>query len=450
MDHPASLAGARALVVGLGRHGGGVVAARWLADQGARVTITDRAAAEALSDSIAALADCSIERWRLGGHDEADVQSADLLVVNPAVRPDHPLVVAARRRGVRIASELELFLERCPARVSAVTGSNGKSTTSALLASALAADGRAVWLGGNIGRSLLPELARMSRGDEVVLEVSSFQLHWLPDNFPAPAVAAITNLTPNHLDWHGAMAKYAQAKRRLVAGQDRNDVAVFAADPPLDGWLPDLRGRHARPWPLGDVPELRLLGVHNRQNAALAAAAAESAGAQRSRIVRALSEFDGLPHRLKLVRTIDGRRFYNDSMATSPESVIAALETLTGRVWLLAGGYDKGCDYTALGRVISRHARGAAFFGRARRVLDAAVDRCAAPPPTTSVETLDEALVWCWRRSSPGDAIALSPACASYDQFRDYRDRAARFIALVDDLLRARGCARSNTAPTLA
>ena len=171
--------GRRVTVMGLGRHGGGVAVVRWLAEQGAIVTVTDTATPETLADSLHALADVRIAAWHLAGHREADFDEADLIVVNPAVRPGHPLIDRAHLRGVPITSELELFLERCPGPMIGVTGSNGKSTTAAMIAAILGADGRQVFLGGNIGRSLLADLPRMTRESWTVLEISSFQLAWL-------------------------------------------------------------------------------------------------------------------------------------------------------------------------------------------------------------------------------------------------------------------------------
>ena len=192
--------GRRATVMGLGRHGGGVEAARWLARQGAIVTITDRADAATLAESIAALASEEIVDWHLGGHRERDFAEADLVVVNPAVRPDDALVARAAARGAQITSELELFLERCPGRVIGVTGSNGKSTTAALIAEVLRADGRKTYLGGNIGRSLLADLPNMTSDCWAVAEISSFQLAWLSADCRLPTIAVVTSFAPNHLD----------------------------------------------------------------------------------------------------------------------------------------------------------------------------------------------------------------------------------------------------------
>lgn len=431
------LCGLRVTVMGLGRHGGGVSAARWLAEQGAIVTVTDTATAETLADSLALLADVPIARWNLGAHCDEDFDNAQLLVVNPAVRPGHPLVERARRRGDTITSELELFLSRCPGRMIGVTGSNGKSTTAAMIAAILKRDGRRVFLGGNIGHSLLGDLNAMTAESWSVVEISSFQLAWLSEDCPLPEIAVLTNFTPNHLDWHGTVAEYAAAKRRLFCGSHAARVAILGSPrADFDNGRPEmLRGRFVEPLADREIPPLRVLGEHNRANAACAAAAARAAGCSATAIDAALREFAGLEHRLELVGSVAGRDFYNDSMATTPESTAAALATFSGRGWLLAGGYDKGVAMDALTKAACEYARGVAFYGAIGPRLHA---ETAAQMPTQPIalrETLDAAFAWCFRQSRAGDCILLSPGCASYDQFADYRARGARFRDLVSALV---------------
>jgi UDP-N-acetylmuramoylalanine--D-glutamate ligase len=273
------LRGRRVTVMGLGRHGGGVSAARWLAEQGAIVTVTDTATADALADSLALLADVRIARWNLGAHREEDFDTAEMLVVNPAVRPGHAFVQRARQRGATITSELELFLRRCPGRTIGVTGSNGKSTTAAMIAAILGRDGRQVFLGGNIGRSLLGDLGVMNQESWSVLEISSFQLAWLSEVCPLPEIGVLTNFTPNHLDWHGTLDEYAAAKRRLFCGSQAARVAILGS--PREDFEIDeakqLHGRLVEPLAEREIPPLRVLGAHNRANAACAAAAARAA-----------------------------------------------------------------------------------------------------------------------------------------------------------------------------
>jgi UDP-N-acetylmuramoylalanine--D-glutamate ligase len=427
------ITGRRVTVMGLGRHGGGVAAARWLAEQGALVTVTDNADEPALADSLAALQGVPITRYQLGGHREDDFTATERIVVNPAVRPDSPFIAAARAAGVPLTSEVEIFLDRCPGHVVAVTGTNGKSTTTAMIAAILTADGRRTWLGGNIGRSLLPELDQMTADDWIVLELSSFQLWWLKDTARWPELAVVTNCTPNHLDWHGTFDAYQEAKRRLLVRQPADGTTVLnGADPIVSRWRGFARGRVSVVQSDQRVPALRVPGEHNRLNAACAAAAAEAAGCPTVAIRRGLEEFSGLPHRLQFVAENTGRSFYNDSMATTPESVMAAVDTFPLGAWFLVGGYDKGFDFGPMTAKLARSARGVACFGAARQTIAAQIEgqptpRCAC----AAFVTMKEALAWCWSHSRVGDAIVLSPACASYDQFRDYRHRGEAFAALV-------------------
>ncbi|MBL9124230.1 MAG: UDP-N-acetylmuramoyl-L-alanine--D-glutamate ligase [Planctomycetaceae bacterium] len=422
------LAGRRVTVMGLGRHGGGVGAVRFLAAQGARVTVTDRLSADLLSESLSELDDCPGITWHLGGHAERAFRDAELIVVNPAVRPDDPWLVAAAAAGSELTTEIELFLARAPARVAAVTGSNGKSSTAAMLASILEAAGRRVWLGGNIGRSLLGALDRMRPDDAVVLELSSFQLQRLRPTGRGIDLAVITNCVPNHLDWHGTFAAYCAAKQQLLRLQPADSFAVLnVADPVVATWRHEVRGQLQPACPATKIPSLAIAGQHQRENASLAAAAAEAWGADGAAIETGLQRFAGLPHRLERIGEIGGREFYNDSLATTPESTRAALQAFDRPIWLLAGGYDKGADFDELVRAIAARASGVAFYGAVGDRLQAALERLPTPCGSTRVPTLREALGWCWSQSRPGDVILLSPACASYDQFRDYADRAEQF-----------------------
>ena len=461
--------------MGLGHFGGGQSAARWLAGQGARVTVTDLADEEALAPALTALADVPLAGVHLGGHREDDFRHVDLVVVNPAVRPGNPLVAIARDAGARLSTEIELFLRACPAPVIGVTGSNGKSTTAAMTAAILRAEGRTTWLGGNIGGSLLDRLDQIEPVHAVVLELSSFQLWYLggasegtqrvpgpifadharrmvpgksgQSPAPMPHVAVVTGFSPNHLDWHPSLSHYAAAKQRILTGQNADDLAVLNTfDPEVASWHRFVRGRQI---PLEEVgtgsccsgsedgslsPPLTIPGRHNRINAACAAAAARAAGCHEQAIREGLASFPGLPQRLERFAVIQGRRFYNDSAATTPESTVAALESLDEPIWLLAGGRDKGFDFTGLAAAIAERARGAAFFGSVAATLQSRVAALDARLPSAAAETLEQSLRWCWDRSRPGDAIVLSPACSSHDQFCNFRQRGERFVALVAEL----------------
>ena len=217
----------RVTILGLGRHGGGVAAARYLRWAGAEVTVTDLADEQALGESVAQLGDVAIEKFSLGRHHEEDFRSAEMVVVNPAVKPGNRFVQMARQAGAKITSETELFLDACRGKVIGVTGTVGKSTTAAMTAALLQAGGRRTWLGGNIGHSLLADLPQIREDHFVVLELSSFQLHWLGDEARWPSMAVVTNCLPNHLDWHDTWEHYVEAKQRLIRRMPAHGVAVL-------------------------------------------------------------------------------------------------------------------------------------------------------------------------------------------------------------------------------
>jgi UDP-N-acetylmuramoylalanine--D-glutamate ligase len=425
--------GQRVTIMGLGRHGGGVEAARFLATRGAHVTVTDLADETALADSIAALSGVPIAAWRLGGHDEGDFHQADWVVVNPAVKPNHRLAELARQSGAKITSETEIFLTLCPSTVIGVTGSNGKSSTCGMIAGILERDGRRTWLGGNIGRSLLPALDQMTPDDFVVLELSSFQLWWLSDNTPMPRIAVITNCTANHLDWHRSVDHYRHSKQKLLIGQSLRDSAAVlnTRDPVVADWKRLVRGELFPVATDAEIPQLRVVGQHQRANAACAAAVACAVGCSPDAVAAGLANFRGLPHRIEFVGEVAGRQFFNDSKSTTPESTIAALGSFDCPVWLLAGGYDKGVDFLALVKSVVQRARGAAFYGVVGNKLRDLAQSYDPGFESIMIESLEAAFAWCWSRSQSGDTILLSPACASFDQFRDYEHRGETYVRLI-------------------
>lgn len=439
--------------MGLGHFGGGVAVARWLAQQGALVTVTDSTDEAALADSLPLLADINLAALHLGGHCEEDFRDADLIVVNPAVRPDSPWLRFARQTGALLRTELELFMEHCPARIVGITGSNGKSTTAAMIASILKYASHRTFLGGNIGGSLLNELPQIGHDDWVVLEISSFQLWHFTPTARMPHVAVVTGCSPNHLDWHGTFFEYAAAKQRILTSQMPADFAVLNTfDAEVSTWSRLLVGRQivlsgagipacqvadknvCPTVSLDTLPPLPVPGRHNQINAACAAAACVAAGCEKEDIRQGLEQFHALPQRLEWFATVDGRRFYNDSTATTPESTIAALQSLDMPIWLLAGGKSKGFDFGPLAAEIAHRAQGVAFFGAARDELHLRITTKRPDFPCAAFETMEEALQWCWTRSRPGDAIVLSPACASTDQFRNFRQRGERFVGLIERL----------------
>lgn len=425
----------RVTIMGLGHFGGGVSVTRWLVRHGAAVTITDLAGHHRLAEAMAALTDTPMEAVHLGGHREKDFLDADLVVVNPAVRPGNHFLRVAQSAGVPLTTEIELFLENCPATVIGVTGANGKSTTAAMIAAILEADGRRVWLGGNLGGSLLDELEHMGVADWVIVELSSFQLDRLAAQTPRPHVAVVTNCTPNHLDWHGDLGRYVAAKQQLLVGQTADDVVVLGESLAEDlSWQQAVRGQRAMLIAEGEIPPLAVPGKHNRRNAVYAATAARAVGCDAMAICSGLSSFTGLPGRLQTMATIADRTFLNDTTATTPESTMAALESLDRPMWLLAGGSDKGIDLAPLVSVAITRAQGAAFFGATASTLNRLAKGMAPEFPCVETSTMSYALDWCWSRSRSGDCIVLSPGCASHDQYQNFQQRGAQFCELVERL----------------
>lgn len=420
-----------------------------------------------LGDALQELIEFPSLQFRLGGHDPCDFQQADLIVVNPAVRRDNPFLNIARTAGVPLTSEMNLFWQWNPAPVVAVTGSNGKSTTTALIHSILQNSGRTAWLGGNIGISLLPVVDKIHPSDIVVLELSSFQLTDLDRLRVSPAISVITNFAANHLDWHDSLDHYRWAKQTMLRWQTACDASVINRDDTeVCGWstqarrlfygvedcseLTDkyglfaasdrvVRGRFEdREFQVPLQQWLRLPGRHNLSNALAATCAALQAGASLQAVQAGISGYQPLPHRLEWVADVDGRSFYNDSLATTPESAIVGLQAFDRPVILLAGGYDKQVDLTEMALVIARRAKGVALMGQTAGALRQSISAgnggsCQIAPVVTSFR---EAFDWAVAKSSPGDIILLSPGCASYDWFRNFADRGSQFAEFVRSLAR--------------
>ncbi|MCA9009489.1 MAG: UDP-N-acetylmuramoyl-L-alanine--D-glutamate ligase [Planctomycetaceae bacterium] len=446
--------GVRATVMGLGRFGGGVGAVRFLSLHGALVTVTDLRSAEELADSLASLKDIPVARFALSGHPEDVLSDCQLLVVNPAVRPDHPLVLRARSLKLDVTTEVALFLRHNPAATIAVTGSNGKSTTTALighlLQHAYPEFAGSIRLGGNIGISLLDQLPAMRSEDIVVLELSSFQLAQLRREKFRPNIAVLTNFSPNHLDWHGSESDYRRAKQSIFDAQTRDDVAIVPDD--ADEWrirstkfcfgLADggqdgafletgmlvLRSGSHEDAVRFDVPA-QLPGAHNRLNIAAAACAAWLAGADMKRFSTALQSFRPLPHRLQLVVETAGRQFWNDSIATTPESAIMALRVFPGRIILLAGGYDKGQDLAEFSREIKSRVAAVVLMGQTATALHELLRDASSELQIRIATDFSEAFECAVAFSQEGDIVLLSPGCASYGWFRDFQERGDLFSA---------------------
>jgi UDP-N-acetylmuramoylalanine--D-glutamate ligase len=440
------------LVMGLGRFGGGVDVAEFAHRAGARVIVTDLATTQQLSDSVSQLGKFDDIEFHLGLHDPADFEQADIIVANPAVPADNEFLELARRADKFVTSQMNIFFELCPAQMIGITGANGKSTTAALTAHLLnnATSGMRhtqyenVWLSGNIGnRPLLTTLDEIGPEDLVVLELSSFQLEQLVQTRKAPKVALLTNLTPNHLDRHGTFANYCAAKENIFKFQQLDEdspaVSVFNAEDEIGAeWYEKYRkdtGRTCVRFSADDISdEIRsvfpLPGRANRSNLAAAIAVARHFGVDDERIKSCLPSFKALPHRLEFVEQINGIRYYNDSIATTPQSAIAALEAFDEPVIIIAGGYDKKLPFDELGEKITEKAKAAILIGQTAAKIASAISNAR----TELVDSLAEAVQSARRLAERGDVVLLSPACASYDMFDNFQQRGERFAQLVKQI----------------
>ena len=448
-----AVAGARVLVLGLGRFGGGVETARYLVRQGAHVTISDaadRAALREPADAAQALGAALV----FGPQTDALLDGQDVVFASPAMPFDHPVVLAAQTRGLPVTTETNEFLLQCPAPVFGVTGTKGKSTTTTLLARMLEAAGHRVHLGGNIGRPLIGALPTIEASHRVVLELSSFQLWWAHRIARSPHVTLITNLMSDHLDRHGTHKAYADAKRAALDYQMVDDVAVLPADDAAvraAGWFDAGAGKRVTFGAGGDVTlegdrvvcdageaslaGLTLPGAHNRRNALAAAAAAWQSGATTpASIAAGAAATQALPHRLAPVAEVSGVRYVDDSNATHPESTCVALRAFDAPVVLIAGGKDKGADADRLRETIAARAKALVGIGSTGPALAAALADNVA---TGHAPDMGAAVALASRMAAPGDVVLLSPGYSSLDQYRSFAERGASFQAAVRRLVEA-------------
>lgn len=444
-----SLKNKKVAVLGLGVSNQPLV--RLLLRFGCNVTGCDRTPREKLEESV-------LELERLGcklslGDTYLDNIDADVVFRTPGMHPNNPALEALRQRGAEVTSEMEVFFEVCPCRIFAVTGSDGKTTTTTLISEMLKASGNTVWLGGNIGTPLLPLTQQMTEADFAVVELSSFQLM---DMRCSPSRAVITNLAPNHLDVHKDMQEYIDAKKNIYDFQDANGLLILNADNDITAGMVgkgttrffSRQGKavHVRQEgdmifrggePVLDVKDILLPGVHNIENYMAAIAAVE--GLVPDDVIREIAKnFGGVEHRIELVRIKDGVRYYNDSIASSPSRTIAGLRSFKEQVMLIAGGYDKHIPYDVLGPEICAHVKKLYLGGATGPQIRAAVKNCPeytpGHPEIEDCGNFDGAFYAAVRDAKEGDIVLMSPASAAFDQFKNFMVRGDYFKKLVKEL----------------
>lgn len=468
--------GKKVVIVGAARQG--LALARYLARHGARVTLTDSRPAGELEAARAALAGLQVD-WVIGGHPLSLLDGADLLCPSGGVPLNLPLVAEARARGIPLSNDSQIFLEAAPCPVIGITGSAGKTTTTSLVGRMAADDRhqtpdhgkegdhpssnvhRRSWVGGNIGSPLIAEVDEMQAGDLAVMELSSFQLEIMTRS---PQVAAVLNITPNHLDRHGTMTAYTTAKARILAFQTGADSAVLGRDDAGAWALRDrVRGRLLS-FGLGELPEdqegtftcgealylrlqapgggraldqqlmsrqdIQLRGQHNVLNVLAACAIAAAAGLPVEGMRAGVAGFTGVPHRLEFVRSWGGADWYNDSIATAPERAMAAIRSFDEPLVLLAGGRDKALPWGDFAGLVRAQVRCLIVFGEAARLIETAVKEQIearagedALPLILRAETLEQAVQQAARIVQPGEVVLLSPGGTSFDEYRDFEER---------------------------
>ena len=441
-----SLKGKRIAVFGLGVSNRPLV--RLLLEFGCDVTGCDRTPREKAEEEVLELERAGA-KLRLGDP-YLDGLEADVVFRTPGMHPGNPALQALAAAGARITSEMDVFFEVCPCSILAVTGSDGKTTTTTLISEMLKAEGKTVWLGGNIGTPLLPLVRQMKDTDFAVVELSSFQLM---DMTHSPHVAVITNLAPNHLDVHKDMDEYVQAKKNIFRFQKEGDILVINADNEItapmlgggttktfsrqgkdvavrleDGWIQRNGENVLR------ASDILLPGQHNVENYMTAIAAVEGMVSDDT-IRRVAQTFGGVEHRIELVRIKDGVRFYNDSIASSPSRTIAGLRSFPEKVILIAGGYDKHIPYDDLGPEICQHVKKLFLGGATGALIRAAVENCPGEKPEiVDCGDFESAVRAAAAAAVSGDVVLMSPASAAFDQFKNFMVRGAFFKKIVMEL----------------
>ncbi len=460
--------GKRVTILGGARQG--QAAARWLSRHGAVVTVNDHRPENQMAEARSALEGSAV-KWILGSHPLEILDTTDILCISGGIPLDNPLVLAAMKRGLPLTNDTQILMEVLPCPCLGITGSAGKTTTTALVGQmAGKAEGivppnspylHHAWVGGNIGDPLLNYVDDMVRTDLAILEISSFQLEQMTIS---PQVAAILNITPNHLDRHGTMEAYSAAKKRILDFQGTADTAVLCRDDagswemraaargrivsfgfgPLDvtgegTFLSDgILQLHGQ---AGDIPllcrdQIQLRGEHNVMNVLAAFAIGYAAGLPVEAMRLAAEEFRGEAHRLEFVREWKGVQWYNDSIATAPERTIAAIRSFTEPIVLLLGGRDKNLPWDELASLVRQRVDHVVLFGEAAEKIDTALQQATGPLPQTleRCNSLGEAVRLAAAVARPGDVVLLSPGGTSFDQFRDFEERGKAFQKWVSEL----------------
>ena len=441
-----SLQNKKIVVLGLGV--GNQPLVRLLLQFGCHVTGCDRTPREKLDASV-------LELERMGctlqvGEAYLEGLQADVVFRTPGMHPGNPALVALQQQGAHITSEMEAFFQLCPCPILAVTGSDGKTTTTTLISEILKAAGKTVWLGGNIGTPLLDQVPQIRETDLAVVELSSFQLM---DMHHSPCRAVITNLSPNHLDVHKDMQEYVEAKKRIYTFQNPGDLLVVNADnaitaPLVGNGITHAFSRQGQPAhvrlengviyragePVLKTEDILLPGVHNIENYMAAIGAVEGLVPDEA-IVQVAKHFGGVEHRIELVRIKDGVRFYNDSIASSPSRTIAGLRSFPEKVILIAGGYDKNIPYDVLGPEICAHVKKLFLCGATGPKIRAAVEACGdAQPMMEDCADFEAAVRAAAAAAEAGDVVLMSPASASFDAFKNFMVRGDFFKKIIKEL----------------
>ena len=449
------LNGKRTLVVGLGKSG--VASALFMKAHGARVTVSDTKSGDELHNEIPVLLDHGIS-VETGGHGERTFRGQDLIVVSPGVPVDAPPLVQARSLGETVIGEIELAAQFLPGPIIAITGSNGKTTTTSLTGEIMTAAGLPTLVGGNIGTPAISLAERAKADTVIVLEVSSFQLETI-QTF-RPKVAVVLNVTPDHLDRHRTFQIYTDAKARIFENQQASDFAVLNADDPTcvamgmrtraqvfwfsrqkevaeGAWVRDgnivFRDSSGQREIL-QVSEVPLKGAHNLENVLAAVSAGVLMGCPPGKIRRAVHDFKAVEHRLEFVATIHGVDYYNDSKATNVDATIKALESFPANIHLILGGKDKGSDYGVLNDLIRQRVKRVYTIGAAAAKIESQVKGAEI----VHAETLENAIRKAHAAAESGDVVLLAPACASFDQFKSYEHRGRVFKEMVSGLAAAK------------